>query len=65
VVDIDGTQENIRCKIWKGDHTKGMNSDNRMVTITWKGEEEINNMVSLGKNSETEAGNHTVRNKLK
>jgi hypothetical protein len=42
-VDIVDIQESIRCKIWKGDHTKGMN------TIIQKGEEEINNTVSLGK----------------
>jgi hypothetical protein len=63
-IDTTDTQENIRCTIWK-DRTKGMNSDNRMVTINQRGEEEINNMGSLGKNSETEAGDHTIRNKLK
>jgi hypothetical protein len=42
-----------------------MNSDNRMVTSKQKGEEETNNRVSLSKNSETEAENHTIRNKLK
>jgi hypothetical protein len=31
MVDIDDIQEDIRCKIWKEDRTKGMNSDNRMV----------------------------------
>ena len=41
-----------------------MNSDNRMVTSNQKGKEEINNVVSLGKNSETEAGDDTIRNKL-
>jgi hypothetical protein len=63
-VDIDDMQEGIRHKIWKEDRTKGMNSDNRIVTINQKGEEEINNTVSLVINSETEAGDHT-RNKLK
>jgi hypothetical protein len=41
-----------------------MNSDNRMVTITQKGEEQINTTVTLGKNSETEAWDHKIRNKL-
>jgi hypothetical protein len=41
-----------------------MNSDNRMVTSNQKGKEEINNVVSLGKNSETEAGHDTIRNNL-
>jgi hypothetical protein len=36
-------------KIWKEDHTRGTDSDNRMVTTTPTGEAEINNMVSLGK----------------
>jgi hypothetical protein len=36
--------------MWKEGHTKGRDSDNRMVTTTQKGEEEINNMLSLGKN---------------
>jgi hypothetical protein len=55
-VDIDDIQESIRRKIWKEDRTKGMNSDNRMVTINQKGEEEINNMGSLHKSSETSRG---------
>jgi hypothetical protein len=63
-VAIDDIRENIRHEICK-DHTKGRDSNNRMVTITQKGEEEINNTVSLGKNSETEAGDHTIRTKLK
>jgi hypothetical protein len=42
-----------------------MNSDNKMVWINQKREEENNNMVSLGKNSETEVGEHTIRSKLK
>jgi hypothetical protein len=55
-VDIDAIRENIRHEIWKEGHTKGTGSDDRMVTITQKGEDEINNTVSLGKNSETETG---------
>jgi hypothetical protein len=55
-VDTDDIRENIRHEIWKEDRTKGMDSNNRMVTITQKGEEEINNTASLGKNTETEAG---------
>jgi hypothetical protein len=49
-VDIDDIRENIRRKMWKENRTKGNDSDNRMVTITQKGEEEINNKVRLGKN---------------
>jgi hypothetical protein len=65
VVDIDDIQESIRHKIWNEDRTQGMNSNNRMVTINQKGEAEIKNTVSLGKSSETEAGDDTIRNKLK
>jgi hypothetical protein len=64
-VEIDDIQKNVRRKIWKEDHTEGMNSDNEMVTISQKKEEESDNMVRLGKKSETEAREHTIRNKLK
>jgi hypothetical protein len=33
-VDINDIQEDTRRKIWKEDHTKGMNSGNRMVTTS-------------------------------
>jgi hypothetical protein len=62
-VDIDDIQESIRHEIWK-DHTEGWDSNNRMVTVTQKGEEEINKTVSLGKNSETETRDHTIRTRL-
>jgi hypothetical protein len=64
-VDIDNACKNIRRKIWKEDHKRGTDSSNGMVTITPTGEEEINNMVRLGKNSETEAWDHTIGNRLK
>jgi hypothetical protein len=51
--------------MWEEEYTKERDNDNRMVTVTQKGEEEINNTVSLGRNSGTEARDHTVRTKLK